>query len=346
MLVLKLIMCILVFFVIPSILGILITKFTNKKHNILFAYVIGFLLEFAILQILAIPMIFLKLNFKILLYSWICIICVLTILSLIVNKNKIKELRIKESLKKIFNKSNIICVVAILFVFFQACYSLSLTYTNADDAFFVGTANTSIYSNTMYKISPETGNSYGKLPARYVLAPFPIYLAIISSILNINPAIVAHTIFQPVFILLAYAIYTLLGEKLFCKDKTNVSIFIILLSIINIFGNYSDRTNFSYLLLRIWQGKAVLSSIMLPAIWLVFLNCIEDDKKNANWGILFITILASTLVSEMGIALSPMTLMFLAFVFSIRDKKISYLLKSAICVIPCIVYFLIYLLVK
>lgn len=346
MFILKLIICLLVFLVVPVILGMLITKFINKGHNILFLFVMGYLMEFAILQIIAIPMIFLNFKFTTLLFSWIILILVLMLISLIINKNKIEEFKIKEILKRIFNKFNIICIIAIVFVLIQAIYPIFYTYTNADDAFFVGSATTTIYENTMYKVSAEGGSFYSKIPYRYILSPFPMYLAIVSSIVNISPAIVAHSIFPPVFIILAYAIYMLLAEKLFDKNKTNVSIFIILLSIVQILGNYSDRTNFTYLLLRVWQGKAFLAGVMLPAIWLMFLNCIEDDKKIINWVILLITILASLLTSEMAIALAPMTLMMLAFVFAIRNKKISYLLKSAVCVIPSVIYFLIYLFIK
>lgn len=346
MLILKLIICMLVVFVVPVILGMLLTRFTSNKDNILFSFVIGYLMEFAILQIIAIPMIFLSFKFTTLLFSWTLLISILLIISIIVNRGKLKELNLKENFKNIFKKSNIICFVAIIFVIFQACYPIFNTYTNADDAFFVGTATTTIYENSMYKVAAEDGTFYGGFPTRYVLAPFPIYLAIISSIVKISPAIIAHSIFPPVFIILAYAIYTLLGEKLFNKDKTNVSIFVILLSILHIFGNYSDRTNFTYLLLRIWQGKAVLSSIILPAIWLLFLNCIEEDKKIINWGILLMAIFASILTSEMAIALAPMTLMMLAFVFAIKDKKKSYLIKSAVCVLPSVAYFLIYLIIK
>ena len=349
MLILKMIISLVVFFVVPTILGMIITKFTDKKYNLLFYFVFGYLIEFATLQIIAIPMIFFNFKFITLLIVWIILILALMLLSIIINKSIIKEfkkIKAKEVLKKCFNKSNIIGIVAIILILIQAIYPIFNTYTNEDDAFFVGTATTTIYENSMYKVSAEDGGIYGQLPSRYILAPFSMYLAVISSIINISPAIVAHSIFPPVFIILAYAVYTLLAEKLLGKDRESISIFIILLSIINIFGNYSDRTNFTYLLLRIWQGKAILAGIMLPAIWYAFLNYVEDDKKVINWVIMFITILATLLVSEMSIALAPMTLMLLAVVFSIRDKKISYLLKSVICVIPSIIYFCIYLFIK
>lgn len=347
MIIIKLIICFFIMFIVPILLGMLVNKKTKNK-NILLDFALGYMVEFSILQIIAIPMIFLNFKYTTLLYTWISIIFLLLIISIISNfkKELLKKENLLRILKKIKNETSMITIIAIILVLLQAAVPIMYTYTNDDDSFFVATATISIYENSMYRVAAEDGTFYGGLPSRYVLAPFSMYLAIVSSILNISPAIVAHSIFPPVFIILAYAIYTLLGEKLFNKDKTNVSIFIILLSILHIFGNYSDRTNFTYLLLRVWQGKAVLSSIMLPMIWFMFLNCIEEDKKLINWGMLLITMFASLLVSEMSIALAPMTLMMLAFVFAIRDKKISYLLKSAVCVIPSVIYFLVYLFIR
>ena len=62
-------------------------------------------------------------------------------------------------------------------------------------------------------------------------------------------------------------------------EEINQTFIDILLSIINIFGNYSIRTNFTFLLFRIWQGKAILANIMLPSIWLMIWNYIDNIRK-------------------------------------------------------------------
>lgn len=353
MLVLKVVVCLIMLIIIPEILGLLVTK--NK--NILLSFIIGYFIEFSILEILAVPMIFLSCKFTTLLYTWSIIILGIVVISIIVNlknkkildfKNRIKDFfKNTDKLKSIIlNKSNIVYIIAIVLVGVQVIASVIYTHTDDDDAFYIGTASTTLYENSMYKVSAENGSNYGTTPARYVLAPFPLYTAIISSITHINPVIVAHIVFPPIFILLAYSIYILLAEKLFNKNKIDVSLFIILLSILYIFGNYSIRTNFTFLLFRIWQGKAILANIILPGIWLMFLNCIENEKNIINWILLLLVIISACLVSEMGIALAPLTLGILSLVFTIRDKKVSYLLKSITCIIPCIICFIIYVFIK
>lgn len=345
MIILKLIICFLVLIVMPTSLGLLFTRFMKQKNNLLLAFVIGYLCEFAILELLAVPMIFLKLKFTTLMYLWISVVLICTSVSLVKNLKKIDIKEILDKLKKIKDKSNIICILPIILIGIQIIISIAYTHIDQDDAFYVGTATTTIAENSMYIVAAEDGTMYGKLPSRYVLSPFPLYTAIISCILDIKPAIVAHTIFAPLFILLAYTIYTLIAQKLFENDKKDISIFLTLLSVLYVFGNYAIFTNFSFLLFRIWQGKAILANIILPSIWLIFLNCIEENKL-INWFVLFITMLAGCFVTEMGIALAPITLFLLAICFAIKYKKIGYLLKSMICMIPSVICFIIFLIIK
>lgn len=345
MIVLKIVLCLIILFVIPELIGGLITKFMKEKNNLLWAFVIGYLIEFAILELLAVPMIFLKLKFTTLLYTWSTIIGALLTVSFLLNVKKFSLKNVIEYLKKIKEKLNIISFLAIVLIFIQIIISVLYTHTDADDAFFVGTATTTITQNSMYRVAAENGSNYGKLPSRYVLSPFPLFTASISSIVHIHPAIVAHTIFPPVFILLAYIIYALIAQKLFDNNEKDTSIFLIFLSIIYIFGNVTRHTNFTFLLARIWQGKAILANIILPSIWLMALNDWENNTVISLFS-LFITMIAACFVTEMGIALAPITLILFVIVFSIMYKKPSYLLRNLICMIPSIIYFGIYLMIK
>lgn len=297
--VVKVLMCCLLLMIIPTILGALPLKFTKEKHSICFSLIVGYLIEFSLLEIFSIPMILLRLEFKTLLYSWCVSICVLVLLSILLN---ISKFNLKKFCKKLKCEINLLSVIAIIIILIQVVISVVYTHTDADDSFYVGTATTSIKENSMYVISAYTGNAEEKLPARYVLAPFSLYNAIISSIININPAITAHSIFAPIFIILSYIVYREIALKLFNKNKDDVSMFLIFLGIINIFGNFSIYTTSSFLLFRIWQGKAFLCNIILPAIWLIIWNYIEE-RNFINWILVFIAMISACFVTEMGLAL-------------------------------------------
>lgn len=313
--VLKVLQCCLLLIILPIILGALPLKYTKEKHSICFLLIVGYLIQFSLLEIIAIPMILLKTSFTLLLYSWGASIALLAILSIVLNISSINYKNIFEKLKR---KINFLSIIAVIVIMIQVLISVFFTHTDGDDSFYIGTATTTIEENSMYLVSAYTGKMEDTLLVRYVLAPFSMYNAIISSLIKTNPVITAHLIFAPVFIVLSYLVYMEIAFKLFNKNKDDVSLFLIFLGIINIFGNVSIYTTSSFLLFRIWQGKAFLCNIILPALWLVVWNYVEN-RNFINWLLVFMTIISACFVTEMGIALRWSNLIW--FSISICNSK-------------------------
>ena len=219
------------------------------------------------------------------------------------------------------------------------------------------TATTSIQTNSLYKYSSTTGAEDGEQHLmRYRLGPFPLYLAIISSIIHIHPAIVSHVVFPAIFVPLVYAIYYLIGNYIFKENKKSSLLFVILISVLQIWGCYSVRTSEAFFLFRIWQGKALLAAMILPLIWLIFFKANENNFNFITCFLLFLVILAGNLLTTMGIGIPPITLMALSLAYEIGRinfrnlKDNNYLLgvknifKSLICCVPSIICGLIYIL--
>ena len=251
---------------------------------------------------------------------------------------------------KIFFKTNIqtikkmplSTILVVVLILLQVIIVFRYMHVDDDDAFFVGNATTSIASNTISKINPSTGYGWG-WQARYVLAPFSLYLATISQFLQIHPAIVAHTIFPVVFIPMTYMVFGLIANKLFNQNKKQVMLFLFVLIVLYTFGNYSRRTTFSVLFLRIWQGKAFLANIIIPLIWYFVITTMEEDHSILDFCVLLLVMISACLVSSMGVPLAPITLMSLIMVYVIRDRKIHYLFKYFIPCIPCVICGIVYL---
>lgn len=335
----KLILSIIYFLVVPILLGKLITYFREEKKVITIEIVLGYIFEFAILQLIALPLIFLKSTFKTLLVSYCTIIVILSLLSIILN---LKDLKKCKKIKFNFKQNIILKVLLTLILSFLIFHSVYFTHIDDDDAYYVAQSLTAIETNTLYEIDPSNGNEYVSSYMRYALSPFPLYMSIASVCTGVHSTIIWHTILPGIMVALSYITYYLFGKKLL-KDEEKTITFLIILSIINIYGNTSAYTTFSHLMLRAWQGKSVLINMILPFLWYTFFECIEENKI-VNWIILYITILSACLVSGMGIVLTPISLGILTLVFSIKDKNCKYLLKSGIGLIFCVIYALIYIL--
>ena len=122
---------------------------------------------------------------------------------------------------------------------------------------------------------------------------------------------IAHTVYPPILLILSYCAYWEIGKQLF-KGRQERAIFLLMVSVINLFfaGNVYTQSVFS--LTRIWQGKAVIAAVMIPTVFLVCLMLWNSNKKtNSNavaailqWVTLAVTGCACCLFSGMGIAIA------------------------------------------
>lgn len=331
---LRFILLLIIIFIVIYLLGISFSKKIGK--SLLF----GFIIALAIFQIIIIPMIFLHTTFTFLKITYFSIIILLCILSLFYNRVKIVKPfhSIKFNIKDLPKRTLLIILITVLIVFIQTFIVYKYTHIDEDDAFYVATAVAANETDSMFKYDVYTGEEYSKFPARYVLSPFPILLATLASIVGLHVTILSHTFLPLLLIPLAYFIYVLIASELFRCDYKKVSIFIIVISFLNIFGSYSVYTTSSFLLFRIWQGKAVLANIIVPIVIYLFILLMKYKKKHVNWLMLFLTAFCGSLVSSMGIVLFPVLVGCMGISYSIYSKSIKTLLMSGICCIPCIVY--------
>lgn len=353
-------MIILILLIIPELVGLFVLRFFKKENtNLILAFIIGYLVEFAVCQLITVPYIYMNKSLTDLITIVSIILGGISILSIIVNYKNAKNIAIS-TLEYIKEMPKLLTLLVVILIGVQVYSFVGYMHIDDDDAFYVGTATVAVQTDSLFKYSATTGvEDLENQLSRYRLGPFPIFLAIISKIINMHPAIVAHSVLPIIFVPLVYMIYGLIGNELFKKNQKQIYYFLLIMNIINIWGNYSVRTNFSFFLLRIWQGKAVLANVILPAIILLFIKLEENNYKIEYCVLLFIAILAGTLTTTMGIALPPIELMLLAIVYEIskielkklkEDKNtlkvaIKNISKCLICCLPNIAYGIAFLII-
>lgn len=349
----KALTAVLALFIIPELLGLLILRFwKNQKNNIILAFVLGYIVEFAIAQLISVPFIFKGSSLTELVDLYVVIIGVLSVVSFLINIWRIIEI-IKELISNIKKMPILLTLLLIILIGAQLFTLFKYGHIDDDDSFYVATATTAVQTDTLFKYSATTGSeeSSEQMLMRYRLGPFPLYYAIMSKILDIHPAIIAHSILPLIFVPIVYMIYWLFANEFFKENKKDAVLFMIFICFLHIFSYYSGKNNFIFVLLRIWQGKAVLSNIILPLILLLF---IYGEKNNLNFAAtvaITLTAIAGNFTTTMAIAMVPVCLMLLASIFEIvklitKQTKITksffVIFKSLICSVPSLIYGVMY----
>lgn len=254
-----------------------------------------------------------------------------------------------DSVKALWQKKTIkwsVFLPALILIMIQICVAVLYMHIDQDDAFFVATAVTSVETDTLFQYSPYTGNVLGGLPARYVFSPFFLLYGFFGKIFQLPPAVVAHTVMPALLIGLCYCVYWIWAARLFPKNRTNQAIFLFFVCLINMWGYYSVYSSSTFLLIRIWQGKAVLASTLLPFLFYLLLQFYENSTEKHFWIILLSTIMGCCLVSSMGVALALIMTGIAWILYLIRYRNLKGSLVMLYCCAPCIIIGIAYLLLR
>lgn len=187
---------------------------------------------------------------------------------------------------------------------FQLYKAAAYASFDGDDAYYVVESLIAQQADVMYRILPYTGRPTD-LDIRHALAVFPMWIAFLAKTSGIHATIVSHTVMPFVLIPLSYLVYYEIGRRLFHVEasggrtektagkrpagkqkgdgevfhRENLPIFMILMAVFQIFGNVSIYTNETFFLTRTWQGKAVAGSLVIPALFWMFLWIFGDGKE-------------------------------------------------------------------
>jgi len=239
------------------------------------------------------------------------------------------------------------CLFAGLLLF-QLVMALVYTYGDGDDAFYVAVSTLTESSKTLYKLMPYSmGNT--SMDMRHSLAPFPVWIAMLSDYCEVRAVIVAHTMLPPVLIGITYTIYYKIGEVLFEKQREKIPYFLSAAALLVLFGDTSFYTVENFMLARSRQGKAALGSIIIPMLiylcMLIFKRMQDGEKTGiVLYLILALTVTAACLCTTLGTFLSCMLLGILGLCGAVGYRKWECIWKTALSCTPAVIFALFYLL--
>lgn len=308
------------------------------------AWIYGFMSMLAVMQLIAIPMIIKRTYFSTLAYVWYACIAVMTVCGIVCIFKIVQKLRCigKDASGVKINKMTIVLGIAvIILVAGQARISAKYQHTDDDDARFVALELIAVERDEMLLRSPIDGNpmywNVGEVKKDYT-SPWTMYVAACSKISSMPPAVLSHRMLPMILIPMCYLAYMLLGLNIFKGDYEKTLVFLLIVSIVNIFGYTSTHTISSLLLLRIWQGKAVYAGLGIPVIFTVLYELYDNPDSVVYQCLLTVVSLAVSLLSGGGIVITIIAIGIYGIVMLVRYRRPVLTAKIWLTCTPCIVY--------
>ena len=206
--------------------------------------------------------------------------------------------------------------ILLLGIFIILCVFLFLMYrSDADDSFYVSNVLLFSKSDILNPYDSSFGNpSLGTVPM-YDFQVWESYLAVLCRASSIKASVMCHYVMLPVLLAVSCSACCFMGDVLL-KDHRKSTLFVCFLFLMYGMGGYSVYSKGSFLLSRIWQGKAVYLHIVLPVAIALMLDFSETQRK--------LTGILLGFVMLAGIGLNPTSMYVLGFQILFMMLMISF----------------------
>lgn len=340
---------------IPLAMGVLPVYVLKKtERSIGNMFLLGWITMLAVFQLFAVPYVIQKRTLTDLVSIITIVVTVISVMGLLVavaemTRGIMDSSYVLPNWKRVKPSNWLLWILFVGLVLFQTGMSLAIMTPDGDDAYYVVHAHMANVKDTMFRENPYTGYD-GGLDFRHVLAPFPMFTAMLARKSGMHTTAVAHSILPLVLIPLTYVIYYRIGCVLFRKREEKIPVFMVLIAAVQIFGASSRYTNEVFFLTRTWQGKSVLANVIIPAAFYVLsMICVNTDEKENAKGkaaggflLLFLVNLAGALASSLGLLLLTVLEFVFLLIIAIRNRRPWLILAGIISGIPSFVYMLLY----
>ncbi len=243
----------------------------------------------------------------------------------------------------------IILLIAVQAILVSCTYNFTL-----DAAYYVANVATSVETNMMNVYDPFTGAWQDHYEMRYFFATYQIQDAVVCQLTHIPALIWTKSVMAITVIILTNIVYYMIAGRLFdyLKEDSRGSkinreaavlimmsfMFIINLTFITIY------TSSLFLMTRTYEGKAIVGNLAVIMIFYLFMRMNDDSLTIRPWLMTFLVCFGAATVSSSANMLLPVELTVLFIPMIVRKKKWGMVFKYAACVIPGLVFSLIYVL--
>lgn len=303
------------------------------------AWIFGQMLCFAVLQVMAVPMILMRWKFDILFCTYLGVVGVL--FGLGAWRLGKKKARIRICLPQLKPLEFLLLMLAVLLILYQSGMYFFGIHLDEDDARWLAEANDALEYGHMMIRNFDTGEYLGYFQfVKDVTSPWPMMIAISSRVLFTRTAIFSHTIYATIEVLIMYSIYWLIGSELFEKREARLT-FLFFVALINLFFGKTVYTQSTFSLVRIWQGKATVAGVIIPLLLYLFVR-INKMNKLGDWMKLPIVCCSACLMSGMGISLAAIMIGVYGGYNILAYQNWKRIPLVVLAVVPSVVFLLIY----
>lgn len=322
--------------------GSLITvRMKNEKFSVTFTMMIGFFLYYGIFQVIAVPCTFLKLPLTWLAGLWLSLVALVVVYVCGVATNRNILFQAFGGIRRQAAKQPFWTLVPLLVFAAQAVFAVMWQTDYWDATYYIGDVSLSVYTNTIGLYDPLTGEMRSAFDIRHCFATYLAQDAVVCKAFGIHPLIEMKTVMGVVVTVINNLVTYNLARLFFKGNREHTGLMLIFTLLVNLF-TYTAYTSSGFLLLRSYEGKAVLGSVIVPAVLYIAARLYQDEKSKTYWWLLFLLCQSSCAISSSSMTLIPVEVGALTLSLSFLKRDWRPFAKGLLCMTPCLLILLLY----
>ena len=280
---------------------------------------LGFVVYFALFQIVALPMKIGQLPLKYLTLTWVGLLGAVFHFDILWRRKILFR-----AFKNCFSDRKKIAAGC---VFLGAAGALALILgmninhiSDFDAGYYIGLPVSSVYSNTIELMDPYSGQMLPKPESFYILNTNTIHSAVIFQLLNLHP-LVEEKFSMTATLVIVFCLFLYKGGKLLFQENRRKALMFLALSVLALLFSYSLAGVSHYFAYRTYEGKAITSYLYTTGIFVFFLGIFQEKEEKWGWAGLFFATLGGVAFCNTAIFVIPVMISALILPWILVDRK-------------------------
>ena len=351
--------------------GSLLTGRKDTKCPLLLSVIAGFFFYYFVFFFFCVPPMKYYRPLSMLTKMWVPFVAAVVIFSTILNGRKWVSW-FKNAM--LYVKKHPLVTVFMLLLIGAQIVLVSCTYNfTLDAAYYVANVATSVETDMMNVYDPFTGAWQDHYEMRYFFATYSIQDSVVCQLTGIPALIWTKSVMAVTIILLTNMVYLMIARELIIyrngrdevkagedsanEDRTgtdhsmgsskNGELAVVIMTALMFVINLTFITIYTsslFLMTRTYEGKAIVGNLAIMTVFYLFIRMNDDSIKTRPWLITFIVCFGAATISSSANMLLPVELTVLFLPMIVRKKAWKMLPKYISCVIPGMVFSLIFVL--
>lgn len=314
-----------------------IIKLNIKSDSFPMRVLVGFFSYFIVMQLLILPIVFLK--------GSVDLACILWIVLNVLSVAYFLRYEIKNGYKLFSDyRLGIFLTVLMLVVVMTAVLT---RYAGWDIAYYIGEMNEFLYHNSFWTHDALEGgtlaliNGVPRINLHYAQSSYYPFWAILCRIFNIEARLMVLYTARALCVILSTMVAYCIGEEVFV-DRKRANALVCVFLVLALYATAS-HSSAAMMIQRGYESKGYCAAVVAPAIFLALYKVAKDYTDREAWIFTGLIAWASMPIAMSSMAIIPGAIIVVSISLMIYHRKFVPIFKPAlICVLPNAAYMLWY----